>query len=102
MCQDQHRDTGTSEMNSLMMTGDGLLLKGPRLVIPNELQEEYLYSLHEGHLSAFKVQENARQPMYRPRIDVDIMDFTKRCWECIEHSQLGKEPLQPHNIPEGP
>ena len=59
MCQDQHRDIGTSEMNSLMMVGDGLLLKVLRLVIPNELQEEYLHNLHEGHLSALKVQENA-------------------------------------------
>ena len=37
---------------------EGLLLKGPRLVIPGELQEEYLSRLHEGHLSANKVQEN--------------------------------------------
>ena len=36
-------------------------LKGPRLIIPGELQEEYLSRLHEGHLSANKVQENAKQ-----------------------------------------
>ena len=43
---------------------DGLLLKGLRLVIPGELQEEYLHRLHKGHLSANKVQENAKQHMY--------------------------------------
>ena len=35
-----------------LSTDDGLLLKGPRLIIPGELQEEYLSRLHEGHLSA--------------------------------------------------
>ena len=42
-----------------LSTDDGLLLKGPRLIVPRELQEEYLHHLHEGHLSANKVQENA-------------------------------------------
>ena len=79
-----------------------MLLKGPRLIIPGELQEEYLSHLHEGHLSASKVQENAKQHMYWTGIDADIEDYTKRCQECIKRSQVPKEPLQPHDIPEGP
>ena len=54
-----------------------MLLKGPRLIIPGELQEEYLSCLHEGHLSANKVQENAKQHMYWTGIDADIEDYTK-------------------------
>ena len=79
-----------------------MLLKGLRLIIPGELQEEYLSHLHEGHLSANKVQENAKQHMYWTGIDADIEDYTKRCQECIKRSQVPKEPLQPHDIPEGP
>ena len=56
---------------------DGLLLKGPRLIIPGDLQEEYLSRLHEGHLSTNKVQENAKQHMYWTGIDADIEDYTK-------------------------
>ena len=85
-----------------LSTDDGMLLKGPRLIIPGELQEEYLSRLHEGHLSASKVQENAKQHMYWTGIDADIKDYTKRCQECIKRSQVAKEPLQPHDIPEGP
>ena len=85
-----------------LSTDDGMLLKGPRLIIPGELQEEYLSHLHEGHLSASKVQENAKQHMYWTGIDADIEDYTKRCQECIKRSQVAKEPLQPHDIPEGP
>ena len=78
-----------------LSTDDGMLLKGLRLIIPVELQEEYLSHLHEGHLSASKVQENAKQHMYWNGIDTDIE-------ECIKRSQVAKEPLQPHDIPEGP
>ena len=85
-----------------LSTDDGMLLKGPRLIIPGELQEEYLSRLQEGHLSANKVQENAKQHMYWTGIDADIEDYTKRCQECIKRSQVPKEPLQPHDIPEGP
>ena len=85
-----------------LSTDDGMLLKGPRLIIPGELQEEYLSLLHEGHLSASKVQENAKQHMYWTGIDADIEDYTKQCQECIKRSQVPKEPLQPHDIPEGP
>ena len=92
----------TFEKSFEQSTDDGMLLKGPRLIIPGELQEEYLSRLHEGHLSANKVQENAKQHMYWTGIDADIEDYTKRCQECIKRSQVPKEPLQPHDIPEGP
>ena len=85
-----------------LSTDDGMLLKGPRLIIPGELQEEYLSCLLEGHHSASKVQENAKQHMYWTGIDADIEDYTKQCQECIKRSQVAKEPLQPHDIPEGP
>ena len=42
-----------------LSTDEGMLLKGLKLIIPGELQEDYLSHLHEGHLSANKVQENA-------------------------------------------
>ena len=47
-----------------LSTDNGLLLKGPRLVIPHKPQEEYLHHVHEGHLSVKKVQDNAREHMY--------------------------------------
>ena len=40
--------------------------------------------------------------MYWIGINADIEDYTKRCQECIKQSQIAKEPLQPHDIPEGP
>ena len=85
-----------------LSTDDGLLLKGPRIVIPSCLHEEYLERLHHGHLSARKVQENARQHLYWPRLDADITDYIRRCQECIKKAHPPKEPLQVHDVPSQP
>ena len=61
-----------------LSTDEGLLLMGPRIVIPSCLQEEYLQRLHQGHLSATKVQQNAPQHLYWPGLDAG-------------HSRLHKE-----------
>ena len=66
-----------------LSTDEGLLLMGPRIAIPSCLHEEYLQRLHQGHLSATKVQQNARQHLYWPGLDADIADYTRRCQECI-------------------
>ena len=52
-----------------LSTDDGLLLKDPRIVIPSCLHEEYFERLHYGHLSASKIQDNARQHLYWPGLD---------------------------------
>ena len=57
---------------------------------------------HQGHLSATKVQQNARQHLYWPGLDADIADYTRRCQECICRSQPPKEPLQAHEVPQEP
>ena len=75
---------------------------GPRIVIPSCLCEEYLQRLHQGHLSATKVQQNAHQHLYWPGLDADIVDYTRRCQECIHWSQPPKEPLQAHDVPKEP
>ena len=82
-----------------LSTNDGLLLKGPRIVIPSCLHEEYLERLHYGHLSARKIQENARQHLYWSGLDADITDFVRRCQECIKKAHPPKEPLQAHDVP---
>ena len=85
-----------------LSTDDGLLLKGPRIVIPSCLCEEYLERLHYGHLSASKIQDNARQHLYWPGLDADITDYVRRCQECIKKAHPPKEPLQAHDVPSQP
>ena len=85
-----------------LSTDNGLLLKGLSLVIPAVLRESYLQCLHEGHLSAGKVESNAKQHMFWPGMKADIKDYTRRCQVCIKRSRPAREPLQPHEIPNGP
>ena len=66
-----------------LSTDEGLHLIGPRIVILSCLCEEYLEKLQQGHLSATKVQQNAHQHLYWPGLDADIIDYTRRCQECI-------------------
>ena len=40
--------------------------------------------------------------MYWIGMNTDIEDYTKRCQECIKRSQVANEPLQSHDILEGP
>ena len=87
------------DLRDELSTDDGLLLKGPRIVIPSCLCEEYLERLHYGHLSARKIQENARQHLYWPRLDADVTDYMRRCQECIKKAHPPKEPLQAHDVP---
>ena len=84
-----------------LSTDEGLLLMGPRIVL-SCLHEEYLERLHQGHLSAMKVQQNARQHLYWPGLDADIVDFTRRWQECICRSLPPKEPLQAYEVPQEP
>ena len=90
------------DLRDQLSTDEGLLLMGPRIAILSCLCEEYLGRLHQGHLSAMKVQQNACQHLYWPGLDADIADYTRRCQECICQSQPPKEPLQAHDVPQEP
>ena len=76
-----------------LSTDDGLILKELSLVIPAMLRETYLKCLHEGHLSADKVESNAKQHMFWPEMRADIKDYTRRCRVCIKRSRPAREPL---------
>ena len=45
---------------------------------------------------------NARQHMFWLGIEADIKDYIRRCQVCIKRSRPAREPLQPHEIPDGP
>ena len=40
--------------------------------------------------------------MFWPGIEADIKDYMRRCQVCIKRSRPAREPLQPHEIPDGP
>ena len=64
---------------------EGLLMKGNCICISPELYDRSLHKLHEMHLGIEKMQHRARATVYWPGIDVDIVEYVKRCKICTQH-----------------
>ena len=79
---------------------DGLIVYGPRLLIPQELRKETLERLHDGHQGINATCRRARQTVYWPRCDSDIKDRVESCSSCNVHrSAQPKEPLWQDDSP---
>ena len=82
---------------------DGVLVKGPKVIIPKTLQGDKLKKIHEGHIGIEKCQARERQVMYWPNINNDITNHIGRCGTCQKHMyKQAKEPMEQHEVPEKP
>ena len=90
------------EFRGELTVGDGLILCGTRLVIPEKLQAETLKKLHDGHQGIVRCRLRAKAAVWWPRISQQISDFIKKCPECSRDSTPHKEPLIPSSLPDYP
>ena len=82
---------------------EGLLMKGNHICIPPELYDRSLHELHEMHLGIEKMQHRASATVYWPGIDVDIVEYVKRCKICTQHKAIQHiQPMLPRDVPEAP
>ena len=82
---------------------EGLMFKGQKLIISQSMRTETLQAIHQGHLGMEKCKSRAREVLYWPNINIDIEEMVRKCSACVTHSNSQqKEPLTPHNIPNGP
>ena len=63
---------------------DGLVLKGTRIIIPKQCQEEVLKKLHEGHFGVDHTKLQARDSVYWLHINRNIEILVKSCGKCQE------------------
>ena len=49
-----------------------------------------------------KSQQNTCQHLYWPGLEADIVDYMRRCQECVCWAHPPKEPLQAHDVPQQP
>lgn len=88
--------------DEMTVCGD-LIMKNDRILIPKSMRPEVLNKLHSGHFGIEKTQQNARQSIFWPRINADIVNMVSTCWTCQTHrSAQQKEPMMSHAIPERP
>ena len=79
---------------------DRLVLKGTRIIIPNQCREELLKQLHEGHFGVDRTRLRARDSIYWPCINRDIEILVKTCDICQENSKRNnKDPVLAREIP---
>ncbi|KAJ8332978.1 hypothetical protein SKAU_G00418740 [Synaphobranchus kaupii] len=82
---------------------DGIVMKGPKAVIPDSLQRDYITILHRGHPGAEATKRRARSIVFWPSMAKDIERETLSCSICNStkpHQQ--KEPLKLHPVPDLP
>ncbi|XP_054267072.1 uncharacterized protein K02A2.6-like [Macrosteles quadrilineatus] len=80
----------------------GLLLRGTRMIIPQELRAEMLERLHSGHFGITKTRKRALGTMWWPGISQEIERKIKSCPVCIQNSTNHSEPLIPRTVPDYP
>ena len=82
---------------------DGLVLKGERVVIPQEMRKDILQRIHEGHQGQVKCKLRAKECVYWPDINKDIERETARCQACQDHAKSQrKEPMIEMELPTRP
>jgi hypothetical protein len=61
---------------------DGLVLKGCRIIIPEEMRRQVLQSLHASHQGFAHTKLRASQVVFCPGINNDIRNICLTCPEC--------------------
>ena len=68
---------------------DGLLTKGPRLLIPSTLRKKVLEQIHEGHLG-IKSACSKQDSVFWPGTSNDICETVEKCGICQASSRAAK------------
>ena len=74
---------------------DGLILKGTRIIIPDEKREEILKLIHEGHLGLNKCKMRAKETVYWLGINEQLEHLILNCQLCLKYSR-SKDKNMPH------
>uniref|UniRef100_A0A8D2J594 Gypsy retrotransposon integrase-like protein 1 n=1 Tax=Varanus komodoensis TaxID=61221 RepID=A0A8D2J594_VARKO len=82
---------------------DGILYKGPRVIILKSLRSEVLKRIHASHIGGEACYRQAQDTLYWPNMQNEIRDFVSRCSACNEYAQAQqKEPMMSYVLPTRP
>ena len=100
------QDPLTSQFNGVfseLSFIDGLILRGSRIVVPQELRRRLLDICHEGHLGVVKSKQLLRSKVWFPGIDKSVEDMILNCLPCQACTRKTvREPLHMSSLPKGP
>lgn len=81
---------------------NGLIMFGPRVLVPRERRKEALEALHLGHQGIVKCRERAKFSLWWPGISSDIKQKVEQCRKCAEFRPDRPEPLLSSKFPSRP
>ena len=101
-----HKDPGRKAYSSLfdeLTVADGLVLRGERIVVPQELREAMVKIVHEGHRGIVRTKQLLRAHVWFPGIDKMVEKHVGKCLACQATIPCHtREPLQMSDLPTGP
>ena len=65
-----------------LVTDNGIVLKGTRLAIPNEMRKDTLRQLHRSHMGIEATLRRARDTVFWLGINAAVRDFIEQCEAC--------------------
>ena len=82
---------------------DGIAYKGQQAVIPKSMRPAMLDKIHNTHFGAGSCIRRAKVSLFWPGMTSDIKNKSISCPVCVQYaSQVPKEPMLSHDIPEQP
>ncbi len=79
-----------------------LLIFGSRIVVSQDMRQEMLTKLHEGHQGIVRCRLRASNSVWWPEITRDIETFIQSCSACLKNTPPAREPLLPTKLPDYP
>lgn len=85
-----------------LLVAAGILMKGERLVIPVNLREDMLNTVHEGHQGMTKCIARAQQSIWWPGLTKQLKQKVESCAVCAREAHTAPEPLMATQLPKRP
>lgn len=78
-----------------------MVWKGTKIVIPKCMRKDMLVRIHLGHLGVEKCKSRARDIMYWPNMNSQILDMISHCQACLTYRrENSKQELISHEVPD--
>ena len=89
-------------MSELTVTGNGIILKGDRIVLPESLQDLSIELAHRGnHPGQCGITRRLRSHFFFHDMDAKVSKLTSSCLPCNSHTdKKTSEPLIHHAVPD--
>ena len=86
----------------ITITGNGILLKGERIILPENLQNLAMELCHQGsHPMQCSMERRLRFHFFFHNMDIKVSSFLAKCVECsIFTDKKCKEPIKAHTVPD--